>query len=79
MRSNITLYLFFYFPTRKYFTFYFKFLHYLRSVDRFKVLIWFIISEFYMALRRKFTKIVTFRRGGRSSTPCLDGVDFAHA
>ena len=36
----------FYFPTRKYFTILFKFLDFLRSLDRFKVLIRAIISEF---------------------------------
>ena len=34
----------FYFPTQKYFTILFKFLDFLRSLDRFKLL----ISEFYM-------------------------------
>ena len=37
------------------------------------------INEFYMAWEKNFTKIFTFLRGGRLSTPCPDGVDFAHA
>ena len=37
------------------------------------------MSEFYMAWRKKFTKIFTYGRDGRLSTPCLNGVDFAHA
>ena len=32
-----------------------------------------------MAWKKNFTKIFTYRRSGRLSTPCLDGVDFAHA
>ena len=49
MRSNpATL---FYFQTQKYFTILFKFLEFLRSLDRFKVFIRVIISEFYMAWR----------------------------
>ena len=48
---------FFYFPTRKYFTIWFKFLDLLRSLDRFKVLIRVIISEFYIPWRKKSVKI----------------------
>ena len=51
----------FYFPTRKYFTIQFKFLDFLTSLDRFEVLIRVIISEFYMARRKNFTKIFTYR------------------
>ena len=58
----------FYFPTPKYFTILFKFVDFLRSLDRFKVLIRIISSEFYMAKRKKFTKILIYRRGGRLST-----------
>ena len=47
------------------------------SLDRFKVLTRAIISDFNMAWRKNFTKILTYRRGGRLSTPYLDGVDFA--
>ena len=46
MRSNPTHRLF-YFPTRKYFKILLKFLDFLRSLDRFKVLIRVIISDFY--------------------------------
>ena len=42
-----------------------KFLDFLRLPDRFKVHIRVIISEFYMAWRNNFTKIFTYRRGGR--------------
>ena len=31
-----------------------------------------------MAWGKNFTKKFTYRRGGRFSTQCLDGVDFAH-
>ena len=54
------------FSTRKYFTILFKILDFLRSLDRFKVHIRAIISEFYMAWRNNFTKIFTYGRGGRS-------------
>ena len=40
-----------------FFTILFKFLDFLRSPDRFEVLITVIISEFYMAWREKLTKI----------------------
>ena len=63
----------------KIFTVLFKFLDFLQLLDRFKVLTWVVISEFYMTWRKNFTEIFTYRRGGRLSTPCLDGVDFAHA
>ena len=44
-RSNF----FFYFPTQKYFSIQF------RSLERFKVLIRVMISDFYMAWRKNFT------------------------
>ena len=47
MRSKPAHDLLLIFKTRKYFTTLFKFLDFLRSLDRFKVLIWVIISEFY--------------------------------
>ena len=31
-----------------------------------------------MAWRKNFTKIFTYWRGGRLSTPCPDGVDIAY-
>ena len=77
MRSNPTHHLFFYFPIRKYFTMQFKFFEFLRSLDRFKVLIRVIISEFYTAWRKTLTKICTYRRGN-VCPPCPDGVDIAH-
>ena len=48
----------FYFPARKYVTNKFKFLDFLKSLDRYKVLVRVINSEFYMAWRKDFTKIV---------------------
>ena len=51
MRSNPVL-TFFYFSTQKYFTILFKILDFLRPLDRFKVRIWVIISEIYMAWRK---------------------------
>ena len=51
MRSNPALNSF-YFPTRKYFTILFKFLDFLRSLDRFTVLIKFLICEFYMTWKK---------------------------
>ena len=48
-------------------------------LDRFKVHIRVITSDFFMAWRNNFIKIFTYRLGGHFSTPCLDGVDFAHA
>ena len=55
----------FYFSTQNYFTISLKFLDFLRSLDRFKVLITVIISEFYMACREKLTKIFIYLRGWR--------------
>ena len=43
----------------------FKILDFLRSLDRLKVHIRIIISEFYIAWRKNFTKIFTYRRAGR--------------
>jgi len=45
------------------FTILFKFLDFLGSLDRFKVLIKVIISDFYTARRKNFTKTLTSRRG----------------
>ena len=77
MRSN-PVRTFFYFSTRKYFTIKFEFLDFLRPLDRFRVRIRVIISRFYMARRKNFTKIFTYLRSGRLSTPCPDGVDIAY-
>ena len=72
----------FYFLTRKYFTILFQFLELLRSLDRFKVLIRVIISEFSMTLRKNFTKI-SARRGRLSphvqkiSTSCISKLVYA--
>ena len=52
-----------FFSTRKYFTILFKILDFLRSLNRFKVLIRLIKSEFYMAWRKNFTKLFTYLRG----------------
>ena len=72
MRSNPAHRLSF-FPTPKYFTILFKFLDLLWSLDWFKVRFRVIISEFYMAWRKKFTKIFTY-----VCPPCPDGVDIAY-
>jgi len=59
----------FYFPTRKYFTlsylfiFLFEFLDFLRSLDRFKVLIRAIFSEFYMPWRKISLKYLLINGG----------------
>ena len=55
-----------FFSTRKYFTILFKILDFLRPLDRFEV---HIISEFYMAWRKNFTKIFIYRRRGRCRKP----------
>ena len=65
MRSNPAHHLFFYFSTRKYFTMLFKILDFLRSLDRFKVLIRVIISGFFIAWRKNITKIFTYCREGK--------------
>ena len=77
MHSNPAHELFFYFRTRKYFIMLFKFLDFLRSLDRFKVLK-VIISDYYLVWRKKFNEMFTSHRGGRLSTPCPDGVDIAY-
>ena len=62
MSSNPAQNFLFIFKTRKYLTIEFKFFNFLGSLDKLKVLIWVIISEFYMAWRNNFTKIFTYRR-----------------
>ena len=76
-RSNPVHKLFFYFPTRKYFTILFRFLDFLRSLDRLKVLIRVFISEFYMTWRKNSLKYLPIG-GGTFVPPCRDGVDIAY-
>ena len=73
MSSNPAHQLFFYFPTRKYLTILFKFLDFPWSLDRLNGLIRVIISEFYMALEKKFYLNINFSMEGRLA-PCTNGV-----
>ena len=68
----------FYFPTRKFLMILFEFLDFLRSLDRFKILIRVIISDFYMAWKKNPSKIFTYRRGGRLLTLWPDSVDISY-
>ena len=77
MRSNPAHQFFFYFLAQKYFTIQFKFLDILPSLDSLEVLIRVIICNFNMALRKKITKIFTYRRGD-VCLPCPNCVDIAY-
>ena len=79
MRSNPTQHLSFIFQLENILRCNLKFSTFYGRLTDLKSL-WRLLKESFIWLGEKnFTKVFTYRRGGRVSTPCLYGVDFAHA